>query len=260
MRLAIIGCGAIGSTIARAVDREIIPARLVALHDIVEEKCRELAESLGAQKPLVARSLEELLEARPQVVVEAASQEAVKTLGPRILEAGAHLVVLSVGALLDPEARDRLLEAAQRGSTEIHVPSGAIAGLDALKALRLVGIERLTLRTRKPPRALGVETEEPKLLFKGPASEAVKRFPANINVAAALTLAAGVEPVVEIVADPAVERNTHEILVESPASRLRIVVENTPSPDNPKTSYLASLSAISLLRSLATSSGLRVGS
>ncbi len=211
------------------------------------------------QKPLVVGSIDQLLSTRPHIVVEAASQEAVKTLGPRVLEAGATLVVLSVGALLDPEARERLLEASRRSGSPIYVPSGAIAGLDAVRALRLAGIERLILRTRKPPRALGVEASQPKLLFRGPASEAVKRFPANINVAAALTLAAGVEPMVEIVADPGAERNTHEIIVESPASRLRILVENVPSPDNPKTSYLASLSAVSLLKSLAERQGLRFG-
>ncbi len=257
MRLALIGCGAIGSEIVRAIREGIVRAHLVALMDLEPSRCEGLARGSNA---LVTTSLDALLATNPDVVVEAASQEAVRAYGPRILEAGKTLVVLSVGALLDPEVRESLRAAAERGGGRVYAPTGAIAGLDAVRAARLSGVERVVLRTRKPPRSLGVDVREPTLLYRGPASEAVKRYPFNVNVAAALALAAGVEPEVEIVADPDVDRNIHEIIVESRASRITIRVENVPSPRNPKTSYLAALSCIELLRRIASPSWLEVGS
>ncbi len=147
----------------------------------------------------------------------------------------------------------------ERGGGRVYAPTGAIAGLDAVRAMRHAGIDRVVLRTRKNPRSLGVDVDRETLLFRGPAREAVKRYPFNVNVAAALALAAGVEPEVEIVADPRVDRNIHEVIVESSASRLTLRVENIPSPQNPKTSYLAALSCIELLRRIASPSWLEVG-
>ncbi|ABM80534.1 Archaeal DUF108 domain protein [Hyperthermus butylicus DSM 5456] len=238
-------------------------AELVALYDVARERCEKLASELKRFKPRIASCFEELLGSKPDVVVEAASQQAVREYGLRVLESGADLIVLSVGALMDRDLLAKLVEAARRKRRHIYTPSGAIAGLDAVYALSLNGIRSVRLVTRKPPRALkdapyvrekGInldETREPTTIYVGPASEAVKYFPANVNVAAALSLAAKKEATVEIVADPTVERNIHEIHVDSEASKLTIRVENTPSPMNPRTSYLAALSAIALLKRLA---------
>ncbi len=260
LRLGIIGCGAIASVIVDAVARDKLPAEVAALLDLYPERCRRLAEKLGGA-PRIAGSLEELLKAEPELVVEAASQEAVRTHGPRVLERGVDLVVLSVGALLDKETREKLLEAAEKANAAIYAPSGAIAGLDAVRAMRHAGIRRVLLRTIKHPRSLGIneELDGPRLVYRGPAGEAVKRYPFNVNVAAALSLAAGVEAEVEIVADPAAERNTHIVVVESEAGRLEARVENVPSPENPRTSLLAALSVIELLRRLAGAERLQVG-
>ena len=257
MRLALIGCGAIGSEIVEAVKRGVVRAELVALMDIYPERCEALKPG---PETLITKSLDALLATNPDIVVEAASQEAVREYGPRVLEAGKTLVVLSVGALLDEETLRVLREAAERGGGRVYAPTGAIAGLDAVRAVRLAGIERVVLRTRKSPKSLGVSVDRETVLFRGPAREAVKRYPFNVNVAAALALAAGVEPEVEIIADPAVDRNIHEILVESRASKITIRVENVPSPRNPKTSYLAALSCIELLRRLTSGEWLEVGS
>ncbi len=264
-RLGIIGCGAIGSVLVRAVAERVVSARLVALMDIAPGKCEGLARLVagsGLGEPRVTSSLDDLLAEEPRVVVEAASQEAVRLYGPRVLEAGADLVVLSVGALLDEELLRRLEEASRRGGGRVYAPTGAIAGLDAIRALRTGGarLEKVLLRTRKPASSLGVVVEEPTVLYRGPAREAVKRYPFNVNVAAALALAAGAEPLVEIVADPGIKRNIHEIIVESDASRLRITVENVPSPVNPRTSLLAAYSCIELLRRLLSPSWLEIGS
>lgn len=259
--VALIGCGAIGSLVAKAIDEGLVNARLLYLLDIVVEKAEELAKVLR-QEPRVAREIGEILEDEDvEVVVEAASQEAVLQYAERVLEAGKELVVLSVGALLRPELKHLLEDYGER----IHIPSGAIAGLDALRSLVLVGIKRVVLTTRKHPsklldspyarrRRLDLEgVEEPVVVFEGPAEVAVREFPRSLNVAATLALYSGAPVHVRVVADPAATRNVHEVEVESEASRITITVENVPHPLNPKTSYLAALSAISLLRELCAS-------
>ncbi len=260
-RLAVIGCGAIGSVIVEGVAGGLVDAEIVALMDVFPDKCMRLAaKRLDAGMPAVTDSLDDLLDASPDIVVEAASQEAVRSYGVEIVARGIDLVVMSVGALLDKGLREKLVKVAHASGASIYVPTGAIAGLDAVRALRPAGIYRVLLRTRKPPRALGYgELGAPETVFRGKASEAVKRFPRNINVVAALYLASGVEPEVEIIADPGVERNIHEITVEAEASRIHIVVENKPSPTNPKTSHLAALSVVELLRKLTGSEILVIG-
>ncbi len=257
-----MGCGNIGSELARAIDRGLVKAELVALYDICAEKCLKLVSELKSQRPKVVSSIAELLDCKPDIVVEAASQEAVREYAPTVLKAGADFLVMSVGALLDSGLLNEIRRLTKEYKGRVFVPSGAIAGLDAMRALRLVGVDEVVLRTKKPPRALasadyvkrrGIDLsslKEPVVLFRGKARDAVREFPANINVAAALTLACGKEATVEIVADPNVDRNVHEIEVTSKASKLYIRVENVPSPSNPKTSYLAVLSAIEALREL----------
>ena len=258
-RLGLIGCGAIGSEIARAVSSGLIEADIAVFMDIYPEKCKALQELLGEKVPVVT-SIDDFLSYEMDYAVEAASQEAVRQYGEKILRRGISLVVLSVGALLDDELRTRLATAAQEGRARIYAPTGAIAGLDAIRALRSVGIDRVLLRTITPPKSLGVGVNEKRVLYRGPAREAVKRFPFNVNVAAALSLAAGKEAEVEIIADPNAERNTHMIIVESKASRLEIRVENVPSKTNPKTSWLAALSVVELLRRITSTEPILVGS
>lgn len=246
MRVGIVGCGAIGSTIARAIAGGVVKAQLVALLDMYPEKCRDSASLTGA---MICRDISCLLNTNIELVVEAASQSAVKDIVPELLRRGVNVVLLSVGALLDKETYDKVLSAAKSSGAIVYIPSGAIGGVDAVKALSLSNISKVVLRTSKSYKALGLREEEgDKLLFKGPASEAVKKYPANINVAATLTLASGVEAEVEIWAKRELDANIHEIEVLSDASRLYVRVENKPHPHNPKTSYLAVLSAIRLLK------------
>ncbi|MEM1873524.1 MAG: aspartate dehydrogenase [Acidilobaceae archaeon] len=248
MRVAIIGCGAIGSTLAKYIANGTVKADLVAVMDIVPEKCEKLtAVSRGVE---VCSELECLLEKNPDIVVEAASQEAVRRYVPRIVEKGVSVIVLSVGALLDEKLYSEIEELARMKNVKIYMPTGAIAGIDAVKALALEKVHRVVLRTSKSHEALGIEKGEDKLLYRGPASEAVRLYPANVNVAATLTLAAGMEATVEIWARRGLEVNVHEIEIESEASRVYVRVENKPHPSNPKTSYLAVLSAVRLLKQI----------
>ncbi len=257
--VAIIGCGAICSELVRGFSEGIIGCKLIGLYDIYPEKCRDLVKKYGLGDVVVASSIKELLDLGPDIIVEAASPDAVKEYALEIVSRGIDLVVLSVGALLDKDFMERLRDALEKSGSRIIIPSGAIAGLDAIKALRLVGIDRVVLRTRKPPSSLkskaNIDLEgisEPTVVFSGDSYRAVREFPVNINVSATLTIASGSPVHVEIIADPMVDKNIHEIEVYSRASHIRITVENMPSPSNPRTSYLAALSALNTLKTLCS--------
>jgi aspartate dehydrogenase len=170
---------------------------------------------------------------------------------------------MSVGALADRDLFAEVKRLANENRAKVYLPSGAISGLDGLKSARIGGLSRITLTTTKNPRGLqgapfiqekGIDLSAlagPTLIFQGSALDAVKAFPANVNVAATLFLAAGESDVqVNVVADPEIQINRHEILVEGDFGRISTRVENIPSPSNPKTSYLAALSAIATLRSI----------
>jgi aspartate dehydrogenase len=206
------------------------------------------ADSVGA---LPNRDVAELLAGDYPLLLEAASIDAVRDHLPQALEAGKDAVVLSVGALTDGQFLARIRQQAAAAGRRVYVPSGAIFGLDNLKAAGIAGLRRLLLKTTKPPRALGLPGETAaRLVFSGTAAEAVSRFPKNINVSAALGLAAGREPEVELWVDPAITGNRHEILAEGHFGRVAICTDNLPSPNNPATSYLAALSVLALLVSL----------
>lgn len=199
---------------------------------------------------------------RSDLVIEATSASAAGAIVTDALTAGRRVIAMSVGGLLPLVARlPRLLA---RGG-ELHVPTGAIAGLDAIKAARCGRLRRVTLTTRKPPRALqgapGLRhpsrlraLTRPVTIFSGPASRAVKQFPQNINVAATLALAGlgASRTQVRIIADPTVRRNVHEIEAVGSFGRLTVRTENVPSARNPKTSELAVLSAQATLQQLAS--------
>jgi aspartate dehydrogenase len=260
VKIGLVGCGAIGAEIAKAVDSGAIDAEMVAVCDHNPQTASELIESL-VHKPVKAR-LEELA-SLSDLVVEAASQKAVPSVARATLAVGKNLMIMSVGALADGEFFAEVRSLAIEHGSKVYLPSGAIAGLDGLKSASMGGICRIALTTTKNPRGLSgapyilereIDLEAlagPTLIFEGSALEAVKAFPANVNVAATLYLAAGESDVqVKVVADPAIHINRHEILVEGDFGRMTTIVENVPSPKNPKTSYLAALSAIATLRSI----------
>jgi len=258
MRVGILGCGTIGSYVLDAVlAGKVEHARVVAVAG--RSKGRAKVEAVGIEwltdpADLVRRGLD--------VVVEAASHEAVETWGASILRAGIDFIPLSLGALVDKDLFSRLKDASTEGRSLLYIPSGGIGGLDTLQAALVAGVKTVSMTTRKPPRAwkgipfveaLGLDLDrlaEPALLFEGPARDCVKKFPQNINIAAALSLA-GVgfdRTLIRILADPHVESNTHEILVEAETGRFQVILENVPVPENPKTTYLACASAVAALR------------
>jgi len=259
--VGLIGCGAIGTVLAQAIDEgQAGDARLLVVFDRNIEKAESLARKLKS-KPKVAKSFKELLKQEDvRFVVEAASQEAVRAYAVEVLRAGKDLIIMSVGALVDSRLLSEISQVAREKGRKVYIPSGAIAGLDAVKASAMSKIESVILTTRKPVEGLmdnpyfmektGGRIEKPTLIYEGSALEACKLFPANVNVAATLGLAGiGVEKtVVRVVADPTLSRNIHEIEVRGEFGELRVHVENVPSKENPKTSFLAALSAIATLK------------
>lgn len=238
--MGIIGCGAIGTLIAKAIDNKIVECDSVILYDVIAERAEKLGRMLSIEK-VVVKSVDEMIKLKPTIIVEAASQQAVKEYVNKILKHKIHLIVLSVGALLSLNVK----------SDKIHIPSGAIGGLDAISAAALAGIDEALLITRKNPRSLGRNDKEETIVFEGPAEEAVRKYPANINVAAALAMA--VQPTklkVRIVSDPNAERNSHEIKIKWKQGEMLFKFINETHPENPKTSALAAWAAINTLRNL----------
>ena len=236
--VGIIGCGAIATIIAEAVQRRIVECDELILYDYNIEKAEKLKKSL--QFPVtVVHGLEEMLKRKPTVIVEAASQKAVKDYLYKILAENVDLIVMSVGALLDLNVK----------SSRVHLPSGAIGGLDAVASAALAGIDEVLLTSRKNPYALEMENKVEKIVYEGTAEEAVRRFPREMNVAA--TLALTVRPAkvkVQVISDPEVRRNVHEIKIEWKHGSMFMKFANDPHPENPRTSALAAWSAIKLLR------------
>jgi len=240
VKVGLIGCGAIGTVLAEAIERKLVICDEMVVYDFDASKALKLKNTI--QFPLtIVESLDELLALKPKVIVEAASQQAAKDYVPKIVASETELIVMSTGALLSLNV----------DLSKIHVPSGAIGGLDALSSAALAGIEEVVLTSRKNPKALGANNKEEKTVYEGYAEEAAKLFPREMNVAA--TLALTVKPAkvkVQVVSDPAVIRNTHEIQVKWKFGEMFLRFANDPHPDNPHTSALAAWSAIKLLQTL----------
>ncbi len=243
IRVGLLGCGNIGHIIAK--NRGNI--EITALFDIIFDKARELADICGG---VPYDDFDTFVSQDFDYVIEAASVKAVRLYGEKVLRNKKNLIVMSVGALGDVEYRKDLVGIARECGMKIHIPSGAITGLDNIKVGQIAKIESLLLKTTKSPASLGITTDKKVLVFKGRANECIKEFPKNVNVSVALSLAAGRDADVELWADPAVERNIHEIFLTAEFGDIYIRVNNVQSPDNPATSYLAALSILTLLKNL----------
>ena len=264
LRVAIVGLGAIGRKVAQALDQGIAGLALVAVSAQNPEKHRGWLA--GLTKPPAVLPIEALVDVA-DIVVECAPGKLVRSIVAPFVTSGKIAVVVSVGALLDNED---LIELARRNGGQIVVPTGALIGLDAVTAAAVGTIHSVRMVTRKPPLGLAgapyivehnIDIEgitEPLRVFEGTARDAAKGFPANLNVAVALSLA-GIGPdrtTLEIWADPTVTRNTHRVEVESDSARFSMSIENIPS-ENPKTGMITALSVIACLRKLRAP--LRVG-
>jgi aspartate dehydrogenase len=272
--VGLVGCGTIGTHLAMAIEsRTIANASVAGVFDIIDNNAKILKSKLSSN-PKVYSNFDSLVESEADIIVEAASQEAVRKFGKQILEANKDLMIMSVGALANTIFLTELLDLApvRKGRSKIYVPTGAIAGIDAIRSVRHL-LDSITLTTTKSPRALagapffatgGVNLDmitKITEIYDGSASEAVKLFPANVNVAAVLSLAGlGVDKTkVRVLVDPHATTNQHEIVATGRFGDIKITVNNVPAPGNPKTSFLAVLSAIECLRSICDDV-IRIGS
>ncbi|RMF33345.1 MAG: aspartate dehydrogenase [Alphaproteobacteria bacterium] len=245
--LALIGQGA------------IVRALLPALPGLCVERVSVLARpgraAAARALPGVSEAVEDvdaLIALGPALAVEAAGQQALAEHGPALLAAGIPLIAASVGALAEPETEARLRAAARRGGSRLHLPSGAIGGLDALGALAGSGGVTLEYQGTKPPRAWPPGSPEGGEIFAGSAREAARAFPKNANVAAAVALAGpGLDATrVHLLADPEARGNRHHWRAEGAAGRIEMTIESTPAPGNAATSLLTVHSLARSIRNL----------
>lgn len=262
--IGIIGCGAIGRALLKAVESGKLSVSVAGVTSRSEQAAKEFLSTLRKSPPYLDRST---LISKSNLIVEAAGGSVVAALAEEVFAAGKDLMVISVGALLDhPE----IIEKSRQTGCRLFVPSGAIAGLDGIKSACTGDISQLTITTRKPPEGLegapylvehGISIaglKEEKEVFSGSAREACRGFPANVNVSAAVSLA-GIGPdrtQIRILAVPGLKRNCHDIELEGEFGRLTVHVENVPS-ENPRTGKLTALSIVRSVQDAADS--VRIG-
>jgi aspartate dehydrogenase len=265
LRVAIAGFGAIGKTVARKLDRGIPGLKLVAVAARDLDKAR--AALTGFKKKPAVVPLGKL-PGLAEVIVECLPAAAFADIAIPALKRGRTLVVITVGALLKHPGLARL---AARHGGRVVVPTGALIGLDAVRAAAEGEIRSVRMISRKPPKGLagaphlvanGIVVEginAPLKVFEGSARDAVRGFPANVNVAAALSLAGiGADrTTIEVWADPGIDRNTHSIEVEADSARFSMTIANVPSEENPRTGKITALSVVAALRKLTAP--LRIG-
>ena len=256
--VGILGCGAIGSRMALAIRDELKYHAVVAgVFDVQTERAEKLAKKFSRGR-IIKRSIEELIQSC-DLMVEAVNAKDTRKLIQQALSAEKDVLVMSVGKLLDAKEIFRL---ANKNRCRLLVPSGAVAGLDAIKAASQRNISKITLTTRKPTFGFTqnayisskhidlTKIKSETVLFDGNVAAAVEHFPQNINVAAAIALASMAQDKlrIRIITSPEYKLNSHEIEVIGDFGRLVTRTENEVCPDNPKTSYLAVLSAIQTLK------------
>jgi aspartate dehydrogenase len=264
-RVAIAGLGSIGIKLVQALDTGIDGFVLAAVSARDPGKHEGMLAKLNKRPAFLSI---DALSAAADIVIECAPSNLLSSIVAPFLSKGKTAIILSAGALLE---HGELIQLAKQNGGQIIVPTGALIGLDAVTAAAEGRIRSVRMITRKPVKGLlgapylvenGIHIEsisQPLKIFEGTAREAARGFPANLNVAVALSLA-GIGPdltTLEIWADPALQRNTHRIEVDSDSASFSMSIENVPS-DNPKTGLITALSVISFLRKQR--SAIRVGS
>jgi aspartate dehydrogenase len=262
VKIGVIGCGAIGGRIAKSVKKDFKnDCKLTGLFDIDQEKAQKLSKSLSFMGA-VKKTVPDLIKSC-DCLVEAVSAKNTRAIIRQALEAKKSVLCMSVGKLLNSADLFRL---AKKNKCHLLLPSGAIAGIDAVKAASLVGIDTISLTTRKPPTGFtnnpylikkGIDPSKIKketVIFKGDVAAAVNAFPRNINVAATLALASQSRKkiIIRIIVSPKFKTNSHTIELAGEFGRIVTQTDNFVCPDNPKTSYLAVLSGLQTLKQYCT--------
>jgi aspartate dehydrogenase len=263
MRIGLIGFGTIGKAVARAVkagragDAEIITV-------LVRDVSKISSPDAGLLSGKITADPNEFFFTDIGVVVEAAGHRALKQYAERALRSGRDVLAVSVGAFADELLLSSIRLAAKESNRKLLVPSGALGGLDAISAAAVGALDEVALVVRKPPAAWSGTpaqdvalrvTDEPICFYEGPAGDAVRAFPQNVNVLAALSLAGiGFDRTsVKMCVDPTVKQNTFELLARGEFGEIRLELKNNPYPENPKTGHLVVMSLIKAIRRLEDS-------
>ncbi len=267
VKIGLIGLGTVGKGLANAISngevgRASLKAVLVKVSGL--EAARNVLQKNGLDTHLTTDPAA-FFNADTNLVVEAAGQMVVRTYGAQTLASGRDLLICATGAFTDEGLYQQFALLAEQYGRRIIIPSGAIAGLDAISAAAIAGLDEVTIVTRKPPSAwkgtpaeklvdLDSVIEHPHCLFEGTAREAARLFPQNVNVAATLACAGiGLDRTrARVYADPTIRQNVHQINVQGKCGELSIDVRGLPSPDNPRTSVLTAYSVIRALRNLTS--------
>lgn len=258
MRITIVGCGSIGSRLAAAAD-EMEEVKRIYLVDVRKDLAERVAA--GLKKAIVVDSVEDELY-HCDLVIESSGQSSAKDIMPRVVSRGVDIMITSVGSLVDDDFRKMVFDKARAAEAKIFIPAGALCGLDGLRSASCDEIDSVELITTKGPKALaevdylvnkGIDVyslKEKTTVYSGPAREAVKIFPKNVNVAATVALLGiGFDRTkVTIVLDPETKSNSHELRVSGKFGSFDAHTLNIPETDNPRNSHLATLSAIAALK------------
>ncbi|MEH7384678.1 aspartate dehydrogenase [Bacillus sp. JJ1521] len=249
MNIGLIGAGAIANFLLEKINQnQLENLRIKSILVRNKEKYRLLESEYGVK---LFTDLEAFLDSEIDIVVEAANIEAVKTLLPSIMKKK-DVVLISVGALADEALLTEIDKLVNEYKYAVHLPSGAIGGLDLLQNAHALGkVTSVSLTTRKPARSLIEENiDEARVVFEGKAIDAIRKFPKNMNVSIVLSLAGiGIEKTrVSLVADPHIDKNVHHVAIRGDFGEATLTVTNNPLPENDKTSYLAAMSILGTLK------------
>ena len=257
MRITIVGCGSRGTKLAEAADK-MMEVKRIYLLDENKKRAEEVAASINKAE-IIDNIDEELYHC--DLVIECATQEAAKYIIPKVVARGVDVMVMSVGALVDDEFRQSIIEKAAQCDCKVYIPSGAICGTDGLRSSTVGEVQEVELITTMPPVSFegiqyvideGIDLssiKEKTVLYSGSAREAVQLFPRNVNVAAIVSIMGiGFDRTkITIAADPDTKMNTHELKIKGEFGKLCTHTYTVPSPINPRTSNLSVFSAISAL-------------
>ena len=248
MNIGLIGAGAIANFLLKKInDNQHGRLQIKSIYVRDREKHQALESAFGVT---LYTDLETFLDSGIEIVVEAANVAAVKTLLPSVVKKK-DAVLISVGALVDDALLSEVTNLAEAYNHEVHLPSGAIGGLDLVQNANALGtITSVSLTTRKPAKSLiDEDVAEEKVVFEGKAADAIKQFPKNVNVSIILSLAGiGTDKTnMRLVADPHIDKNIHQVEVVGDFGEATFTITNNPLPENPKTSYLAAMSILGTL-------------
>lgn len=259
--IAVIGAGALARIFCREVQNRLSDDyRIIAVMARNKEHAEALADQCAA---FACTDIDELLAGFPDIVVEFAGREAVKTYALPVLEHGSDLVIASIGVMADDEFRASLFDQARQNGRKVYIPNGAIGALDIMQTFALMGEAEVTIGNTKAPRSLEgapflngktLPADHKEVIFTGSVSDAINGFPKNVNVAVAAALASDTlqSATVKITSDPHSEENIHHIVLKNKLMRAELTVAGKPDPANPKSSTSTAWSVVALLKNLVS--------